>query len=133
MYCIWAAIVGKFAFADEEWDCWLVSAGTAAVRTEVAGVGLRATRDVYEPCGRHSILAISLGSGASRTLLRVLRFRGPIQVRLLREACLTQARDVSAVCTIKEAKWKPIRHSHGGGILEMRDRSGRRKASLSRD
>ena len=41
--------------------------------------------------------------------------------------------DVSAVCTIKEAKWKPIRRSKGGGIPEMRDRSGSRKASLSRD
>ena len=49
--------------------------------------------------------------------LRVLRFRRPFQVRVLREACLAQARDVSAVCTIKEAKWKPIRHSWGGGIL----------------
>ena len=60
-----------------------------------------------------------LGSGASRPLLRVLRLRRPFQVRLLREACLAQARDVSAVCTIKEAK--------------VRDRSGRRKSSLSRD
>ena len=41
--------------------------------------------------------------------------------------------DVSAVCTIKEAKWKPIRLSKGGGIPEMRDRSGERKVSLSRD
>ena len=41
--------------------------------------------------------------------------------------------DVSTVCTIKEAKWKPIRRSKGGGIPEMRDSSGERKASLSRD
>ena len=53
-----------------------------------------------------TVLVIPPLSGASRPLLRVLRF----QVRLLREACLAQARDVSAVCTIKEPKWKPIRH-----------------------
>ena len=57
------------------------------------------------------MLAISQGSGASRPHLRVLRFRRPFQVRLLREACLAQTWDVSAVCTIKKAKRKPIRHS----------------------
>ena len=61
--------------------------------------------------------------------LSYVRFRRPFQVRHLREACLAQTRDVSAVCTITEVKWKPIWHSQGGGIPAVRDRSGR-KASL---
>ena len=53
----------------------------------------------------------------------------------IRSACYPRNnRDVSAVCTIEESKkWKPIRHSQGGGIQEARDSSGRREASLSRD
>ena len=46
LYCILVAFVEKFAFEDEEWDCWLVSTSTVAVRTEVARIGYRATRDV---------------------------------------------------------------------------------------
>ena len=46
LYCIRAAFVEEFAFAEEEWDCWLVSTNTVAVRTEVARIGHRATRDV---------------------------------------------------------------------------------------
>ena len=93
--------------------------GTFAVRTEVAWIGHRATQDVRHTrtVWRRHNARDPQGSGASRTLLRVLQFRRPFQVRLLREACLTQARDVSAVCTIKEAKWKRIRLSWRGGIL----------------
>ena len=40
------------------------------------------------------------------------------------------AQDVSAVCTIKEAKWQPIRHSWGGGIHEVRVRSGFKEGIL---
>ena len=105
-----AAFVEEFALADEEWDCQLVSTSTVAVRKQAARIGHRATRDVrrttegqalreallFRPCrGRRrltlnarrdvTMLAIS-GSGASRPRLRVLRFRSPFQVRLLREA-----------------------------------------------
>ena len=46
------------------------------------------------------------GSGASRPHLRVLRFRSPFQVRLLREARLVRLGDMS-VCgmTNEEAVW----------------------------
>ena len=46
LYCIRAAFVEKFTFEGEEWDCWLVSTSTVAVRTQVARNGHRATRDV---------------------------------------------------------------------------------------
>ena len=46
LYRIRAAIVEEFALADEEWDCQLVSTSTVAVRTGVARIGHRATRDV---------------------------------------------------------------------------------------
>ena len=44
--CIRAGIVEEFAFADEEWDCWLASTSAVAVLTEVARIGHRATREV---------------------------------------------------------------------------------------
>ena len=44
--CTRAGIVEELKFADGEWDSWLVSTSTVAVRTQVARVGHRATRDV---------------------------------------------------------------------------------------
>ena len=79
------------------------------------------------------MLVISRGPEHQDLSPRVLRCRRPFQVSLLREACLAQTRDVSAVCTIKEAKWKPIHRSLGGGILEVRDISGGTDASSSLD
>ena len=46
LFFILVVFVGEFAFADEEWDCWLVSTSTVAVRKQVARIGHRATRDV---------------------------------------------------------------------------------------
>ena len=58
-------------------------------------------------------------------------------VDLFRSACYWRpaswARDVSAVCTIKEAKLKPSALGVGRNPFEVRDRSGKRTASLSRD
>ena len=45
-FCILAAIVKEFTFADGECNRWLVSISFVAVRMEVAGNGHRATRDV---------------------------------------------------------------------------------------
>ena len=45
MYCIRAGIVEEIIFADGKTDCWLVATSTVAVRTQVARVGHRATRD----------------------------------------------------------------------------------------
>ena len=112
-----AAFVGEFTFADEERNCQLVSTSTVTVRTEVARIGHRATRDVRRTTeeqalreallfrhrkGRRrlklntslewgldvTMLEIPPGPGAESPHLRVLRFRSPFQVRLLREACL---------------------------------------------
>ena len=115
MYRIRAAFVEEFDLADEEWDCQLVSTSTVTVRKQVARVGHRATRDVRRTTEEQALrealqfrlrrgrkrpkpdtslgwgldvtmLAISQGSGAESPHLRVLRFRSPFQVRLLREA-----------------------------------------------
>ena len=89
-------------------------ASTVAVQSEVVRNGHRATRDVRRMAlptsqgsktpssqtpfrcvaRRHCARALA-GSGASRPQLRVLRFRRPFQVRLLRQACRAQTRDVS--------------------------------------
>ena len=46
LFYIWLSFVGEFTFADEDTDFWLVLTSTVAVRTEVARIGHRATRDV---------------------------------------------------------------------------------------
>ena len=135
-FCIRAAIVGEFTLADAECDYLLVLTCSVAVRTEVARIGHRATRDVRRRTGEQALrggsaFPTSQGSRTSGpvflsgvmsgvTMLVISRdlehqdlsyvYSGSVD-RLLREACLAQTRDVSAVCTIKEAKWKPIRHS----------------------
>ena len=48
LYCMLVAFVGELTFADEEWNCSLVSTSTVAVRTEVARIGDRATPDVRQ-------------------------------------------------------------------------------------
>ena len=113
MYRIRVAFVEEFDLADEEWDSQLASTSTVAVRTEVARIGHRATRDVRRKTEEGGLqfrfrrsrrrpkpdpslgwgldvtmLEIPPGSGAESLHLRVLRFRSPFQVRLLREACL---------------------------------------------
>ena len=81
-----------------------VLAGGTAV-SDLAGVeDVRSRTPLRGEASRHYARDLPR-SGASRPLLRVLRFRGPFQVRLSWEACLVHARGVSAVCTIKEAKW----------------------------
>ena len=115
MYRIRAAFVEEFDLADEEWDCQLVSTSTVTVRKKVVRIGHRATRDVRRTTQEQALrealqfrlrrsrrrpkldtslrwgldvtmLEISQGSGPSSPHLRVLRFRSPFQVRLLREA-----------------------------------------------
>ena len=46
MFYIWLSFVGEFTFANGESDGLLVLTCTVAVRTEVARIGHRATRDV---------------------------------------------------------------------------------------
>ena len=46
MFYIWLSFVGEFTFADGESDGLLVLTCTVAVRTQVARVRHRATRDV---------------------------------------------------------------------------------------
>ena len=111
-----AAGAGEFTFAVGDCDCWRVLT-SSAVRTEVARNGHRATRDVrrmrkvlalrgalqFRPRrGRRRVkpdtslrwgldvtmLEISQGSRASSPRLRVLQFRRPFQIRLVRVACL---------------------------------------------
>ena len=55
-FCIRVAFVEEFAFADEEWDCWLVSTSTVTVRTEVARIGHRATLDVRRTTEQQAVL-----------------------------------------------------------------------------
>ena len=79
--------------------------------TDIAQPGMSDERQKSRLCGRHcfsdlagsktsdaerlpeaqrdvTVLVIPPGSGAESPHLRVLRFRSPFQVRLLREACL---------------------------------------------
>ena len=133
MYRIRAAFVEEFDLADEEWDCQLVSTSTVTVRTEVARIGHRATRDVRRKTEEQALREACSSDFAgvedvrSRTPLwgggwtsqcsrsprgpeqKVLTYVYSGSVVRFRSACCGRpdpyAQDVSAVCTIKEAKW----------------------------
>ena len=66
-----------------------------------------------------TVLVISSGSGASRPLLRVLGFRRPFQVRLLREACLADLQACHSVLAL-------MRNKQRGEVVAHRTLLGRR-------
>ena len=134
MYRIRAAFVEEFDLADGECDCWLVSTSTVTVRTEVARIGHRVTRDVrrkteeqalrealqFRPSQESKASEAGPLSGVGAETSQCSRsLRGPEQKVLtyvysgsvvrFRSACCGRpdpyAQDVSAVRTIKEAKW----------------------------
>ena len=133
MYYIWASFVGEFTFADGECDGLLVLTCTVAVGTEVTRIGHRATWDVRWTTEEQALREAlhfrprwgrrrpkqdtSLGWRLDVTVLviprdpehQVLTYVFSGSVVRFRSACCGRPdpypQDVSAVCTIKEAKW----------------------------